>query len=364
MSTLRLLRISMVPCATTKRPRAGLALLLVAAAIGTGACGKEDGAAEFREGVPYHEDVALVIPGISTQQGALTATGAAGVTLTRGALVGVGLGAIADSYKLTRDITDMVNGGTVSVLTLLKTITEFPATTVAPDVAVWGPYTGPLDQNTWRLTVNRLGTGMFHYIFEAKPRGTDDTMYLTILSGQHNVATPGAQRRANLPAYGSGNFTLDWDNAQKLPQHDDNVGKAAFTYSRPSPTAPVNIAVMFTQVFDKDTQMRIDAQYDYLATPGQGGDFQFMFTKNSIPTTAALETSSVRSRWEDTGAGRSDIKIVGGDVGAGQATINECWGTGDTGFGSVYLTNSYGDPAKMWGAESACGIASADYATF
>lgn len=327
-----------------------------ALALAAPACGKADGADGFRQGVPHHEDVTLVVPGVSTQQSALTASGA---SIARAAL----LGEQAELYGVTRDVTSMVNDGTVAVLTLVKTITEYPATSVGTEVAVWGPYTEPLHANTWRLTVNRLTAGSYHYVFEAKPRGSDDSMYLAILSGQHNLASAEAHRQANLPAYGSGSFVLDWDSAQMLPEHDDNVGKASFTYSRPSPTAAVDITTTFTQVMDKDTQMRIDAAYDYVATPGSGGAFQFTFTKNSIATTPALETSAVRSRWQESGAGRADVRITGGDLGTSAATVSECWGGGDAGFRSVYMTNSYGDAAKTWGAEADCAFAAAEYAT-
>jgi hypothetical protein len=338
----------------------GLALVL-ALPLAAGACGRDD-ADEFRSGVPYHEDVTMVVPGATASgtQGALTADG---VTEVQGKL----LGETADLYKLTRDITVMVNGATGAVLGLVKTVTEFPPSSVGTDVAVWGPHTNPLSPNTWRLTVNRIAKGQFHYVFEAKPRAMDDSAYLTILSGNHTVANPGLRRRVNLPAYGSGDFILDWDNAQKLPEHDKNVGKASFTYSRVQ-GGDVNIAVVFTQVKDDDTGMLIDAQYGYVETPGNGGSFQFTVTKDAITTTAALETLTVRSRWMETGAGRADVKFNGGDVdtlvGTTDATSSECWSTGDTGFKSLFETNSYGDAAKMWGAEADCAYATPDYAVF
>lgn len=333
-------------------------LLALALPLAAAACGSGDDADEFRAGVPHHEDVTMVLPADgSGQQSALTA---GGVTAVRAAL----LGQRAETYKTTRDITAVVNGATGAVLTLVKTVTAYPPSSVKTDLAVWGPYTDALASNTWRLTVNRVGTGMFHYVFEGKPRAADDSMYLAVLSGNHSVADPGVPRRLNLPAYGHGDFTLDWDNAQKLPEHDDNVGKAHFTYSRPSPTGDVTIAAVFTQVIDKDTGMLIDAQYGYVATPGQGGSFQFTLTKDAVTTTPALETLSVRSRWHEDGAGRGDIKVIGGDVGAAGATANECWGAGDLGFLSVYQTNSYGDPAKMWGVQSDCVFPTADYAMF
>ena len=96
-----------------------------------------------------------------------------------------------------------------------------------------------------------------------------------------------------------------------------------------------------------------------------GGSFQFTVTKNEILTTAALETLTVRSRWHESGEGRSDAKLSGGDL-AAPATANECWSTGETGFLSVFMTNSYGDAAKIWGAEASCSPAfqTPDYAVF
>ena len=120
----------------------------------------------------------------------------------------------------------------------------------------------------------------------------------------------------------------------------------------------VNIGVTFTQVRDDDTGMLVDAMYDYVSTPGNGGSFDFKLIKNMITTTAALETITVHSRWMETGAGRSDVNFTGGDVPAAGATANECW---DSNFLSVYMTNSYGDPAKTWGAESSCAFPAAVY---
>ena len=316
-----------------------------------GACGK-DGGDEFRDGVPYHEDVTLAFPANDSQAGALTAGD--GTPAIRSGL----LGGKSDLYTLTRAITVVVNTGTAAVLTLVRTITEYPPSSVAGETAVWGPYTEPLSPNTWRLTVDRLAPGQFHYVLEAKAKAAPDSGYLTILSGHHNQAVPGARRRAHLPAYGSGDFLLDWDAAQMLPEHDTNVGKAAFVYSRVSPTSDVDIDVTFTQVRDDETGMLIDATYGYVATPGDGGSFDFKLIKDFVTTTPALETMTVHSRWQESGAGRSDVQLQAGDLGAALATSNECW---NASFASVYLTNSYGDASKMWGAETACAFPTAVY---
>lgn len=328
-----------------------LVLGFALATAGLAGCGK-DGGDEFRDGVPQHEDVTLALPGGDSQQGALTAGD--GTTAIHSGL----LNERAEMYTITRTITGVVNLGTAAVLALVRTITDYPATSVMKDTAVWGPYTEPLSPNTWRLTVNRVTRGQFHYVLEARAKTDPDTAFLTILSGNHTQAVPGAHRREHVASFGSGDFIIDWNAAQKLPEHDKNVGTAAFTYSRLSATSDVSIGVTFTQVRDDDTGMLIDAMYDYVATPGMGGSFDFKLIKNFIATTAALETMSVHSRWLETGAGRSDVKLVGGDLAATQATANECW---NESFASVYMTNSYGDPLKMWGAETSCAFPTAMY---
>jgi hypothetical protein len=329
--------------------KTGLTLTL-ALPMALGACKPLDDADEFRSGVPRHEDVSLAFPGnASTSQALSGGEGSVSAPL---------LGEKSEFYEVTRAITVTVNVATASVLGLVKLITAFPPTSIGMDVAVWGPHTEPLSPNTWRLTVHRLALGQFQYQFEAKDKTKDDSAYVIVLSGHHNVANPMVhRRRAHLPDYGHGDFIIDWDAAQTLPEHDDNVGTAAFTYSRLSPTADIMIDVDFHNVRDDETQMLVDATYEYTATPGAGGDFQFTITKNAVVTTTAPETLSIRSRWQESGAGRSDARFNGGDLAMG-ATANECW---DSVFKSVYMTNSYGDAAKMWGAETACVFPTAEY---
>src|SRR5580693_3085852 len=95
-----------------------LLTLGIAFATTAGACKKDDGD-EFRDGVPQSQDVSLVVPGNGSSGSALTA--ADGTSAVIGAL----MGQQADFYTITRDITVVVNTATVSVLTLVKTITDY-----------------------------------------------------------------------------------------------------------------------------------------------------------------------------------------------------------------------------------------------
>jgi hypothetical protein len=332
-----------------------LAVGLSAAAMLLPACGlREDDA--FRNSVPTSDTVDMKVPGATgTSQGALSAEGTASVGSPL-------LGEQADYYKLTRAVTGLVNGATYTVLALVRTIVAFPATHVAKDMAVWGPYTDPLSPNTWRLTVNRSAPHVYDYVLEARAKTADDSAFIAILTGHHAavVDVHGDQ----VEGLGNGNFSVDWDAAQTLPEHDRTVGKAAFTYARPTWTDTVTIDVDFTGIKDQDNAEIYDAKYRYAATPGAGGDFQYAANRDVYPgpglTNTAKELLTIHSRWQETGAGRSDAQVNGGDVPATLvATVNECW---DQNFASTFHNVSY-DPTQNWGQETSCVFATAAYSS-
>ena len=91
----------------------------VTAMLALGGCKIMDGG-EFAGSTPTAENVALAIPASGSTQSALTAGD--------GTKVSALLGEEADSYKLTRVVTGVVNGATGLVLVLVKTIVSFPPT--------------------------------------------------------------------------------------------------------------------------------------------------------------------------------------------------------------------------------------------
>jgi hypothetical protein len=253
-------------------------------------------------------------------------------------------------------VVGVVNRATAAVLDLVKGITEYPPTTVDGDTAVWGPGTDPLSANTYRLTVTKVAPHVFTYKLDGKGKTDPDTAFVTVLSGTHTRALDAAGHV--MRGFGSGDFTLNFDAADTLPQHDDNVGQIAFQYSRLSPTAAVTIDVSFTGVQDHCDPLTcptsgqiFDAVYAYSATPGSGGDLQYADAKNYVATSSATETLSIHSRWLLTGAGRTDMQLTGGDLGVTVDTSSECW---DSNFASVYSFASY-DPTLDAGTEANCG---------
>lgn len=309
-------------------------LLLGSALLLSTACGV-DRADAFRQAVPRAKDVALSVPSKAGQP--LTGPGTRRDGLE---------GERAYFYAVTRAVTLVVNGATAAVLNLVENITRYPATTVGEDSAVWGPHTDPLSPNTWKLTVTRTAPDTYSYVLEGKGKTEGDSAYRVVLSGSHQAT--GAH-------LGQGTFLLDFDRAQELPEHGKDVGAVAVTYARPSLTSTVQVDAAFTQVLDEETGQRTDAAYRFWQTPGQGGRFEFAQHKDMV-IGAALERLSVTSRWLESGAGRSDVSLSGGEL-ATPATANECW---DADFLSRWAAATF-DPKLNWGAASSCAFTAAEY---
>ncbi|HYV49072.1 MAG TPA: hypothetical protein VFA20_29635 [Myxococcaceae bacterium] len=305
------------------------------------ACGRD-----FRAGLPTKEMVEVPFPQSSSQ--GLQAQGEVSNAKTSTALQGQ----LADGYVLTRSATGTVNGGTLFVLGLLKAITDNPPTSQAGNTAVWGPGHDTLSRNTYQLTVVNTQGNDYAYALEGRANDAPDTAFVRVLGGTHTAASDDK---------GHGSFLLDWDAAATLPDHDDNIGSVIIGYGNDNNDhGAVAVVARFEGVRDQDTGGTVNANYAYLSVPGVGGGFEFGVRKNMNPAEGTtLENFTIKSRWLSSGAGRSDAQVSGGDLGANQATWNECW---DTSFLSQFVAVSY-DTTAGYGTESAnCAIQGAEYA--
>ncbi|MBX5483762.1 MAG: hypothetical protein IRZ16_18210 [Myxococcaceae bacterium] len=302
----------------------------------------------FKNGFPRAETVKLEFP----------SKGASALTSNTGTNKDALKGDHSSFYDITRGVTLGVNTGVGFVLGLVKTIADHHPTSTTADTAVWGPYTEDLSPNTWKFTVTAVGQD-YNYKLEGKPKTAGDSAYVTVLSGTH---TPALDQNGNaIEGFGAGTFTLDWDAAKTLPEHDNNVGKAVVQYSRPDATSDVTITVGFNQVRDDATGNLVDANYTYAKHPGQGGSFEFSTNKNLDEAHSALiEHLTIKSRWNPDGAGRADVKATGGDL-TSEATANECW---DSNFNSQYMAASWAPnvPELNYGDEATdCAFPTAEY---
>ncbi|AKQ65083.1 hypothetical protein A176_001995 [Myxococcus hansupus] len=320
--------------------------LLCAAVLLTGCDAtnsEEDG---FRDGLPSKQSVEMRSPSRNNGQ-ALTAF--------------YGEGEQAEYYRATVAAAATFNGGAASVLNLIEDIVRHVPTSIEGDVAVWGPHTGALDAVTWKLTVTRTEANSYTWVLEGKGKNEADSAFVAFLSGTHTASVDANGERVR--GFGAGELLIDWDKAQTLPGvSGDDVGTAEIRYARANASAEASVEAEFRQVRDEERPgSRVDADYRFHQEANAGGELDFVIRKNidTDPLRSALENLSIKSRWEATGAGRSDIKVSGGDL-FGEATLSECW---DSNFLSAYFIVSV-NPALGYGAVSACGnFSTAVYST-
>jgi hypothetical protein len=270
------------------------AALAPALAVGLFACHpKDEPGSEFATGVPRASTVAMAVPGSDTK--ALTVEG------SNYAL----MGQTSEWYATTRAVTVTVNSVALAVGALVKLVTDYPATSVSLDSAVWGPWQGPLDPIEWRVTVTRIAPHQYQYTFEGRDKHNQNAAYVTVLSGTH---TPGLDAQSNeIEGFGSGTFTLDWNARATLPQPDNNVGTANYIYDHQCPATVVNITAKFRQVKDDNKPGKLVDVVDYafVQNPGADGSMAFLYNVPANATTAG-GLGKVHSRWLWSGAGRDN----------------------------------------------------------
>lgn len=313
-------------------------------------CGRMDREEEFRAVLPTQDMVEVKTPASTGQALELEAQSTQGGR--------------SDMYTLTRVATVVVNGGTLAVLGLVEGVTKHRPTTVTEDTAVWGPHTEALSPLTWKLTVKKAGEHTYSYAVSAKAKEAADSTFVDVITGSHTASVNEADEP--MKGFGQGEFTIDWDKKQALPAHNDNnIGKLTVKYARVDDKSAVTVDAAFRQVRDdKDATKRVDMDYRYAATPGQGGQFDFRKTEDfhKVSGSARQENLTIKSRWLQTGAGRSDVKMVGGDLPAGfEAKASECW---DTTFASRFLTTNYASSEFHYGTEATdCAFTAAVYSS-
>jgi hypothetical protein len=312
-----------------------LCVSLFASVSSTGCDSGPEQEADFRDGLPSRAMVAVRPPGAQAQK------------LTSGALEE---NQKSEFYLLTKGAAETINQGPGAVLDLIEGITQNLPTSISGDTAVWGPYSDATHPNAWKLTVIQEGEHAYRFKLEGKDKNAADSAFQVILSGTHTIATDGQGNR--LRDFGAGAFTLDWDAAQTLPEHEEEVGLLKLTYSRASAQEKATVSAELRGVNDDEKPgARVDADYRYQETPGAGGELEFALDKDMDQGTnrPGIEHLTIRSRWTRTGAGRSDVTFSKGDLGTGSAQASECW---DSSFLSRYFTVSYGAPG--YGDVSAC----------
>jgi hypothetical protein len=306
----------------------GLGLLVVASAPGC-VIKAEDDASRFRQAIPASSDVKLAIP----KDGATSGTKSFS---TKG---GDAPAPYAKYYRFTRDMADSVDWGTAEILGLVWIIVHSPPTHVDAKHAVWGPGSGnALDPVVWRMTVTEVGPDEYEYVLAGRPKAsTSEADFRAVITG-HGWGE-------KHPLHRKGNFAWDNDAYRALDParaKDDGNVKVDFDLR----TYPATIVAEAHTVADAKGWFKVGVTHE--KNGGGAVDVSALGDTDDSKLTK-LENVVLHSRWNETGAGRADAQITGGDA---PSTIDasECWSSS---FYRVYYKDTLSfEPAS--GLESSC----------
>jgi hypothetical protein len=286
-----------------------LAAALAGAILAAGCVQQENEAPGVADAIPTADQVQIRLPDGPQQQA---------------------LGQIADFYVLTRGVTVSLNAGAAWVLILVHAIVQLEPTSVDGNVYTWGPWDGnALDPARYRLVVTANADGTYDWALDGQSK-TSPGPFITVISG-HAVPDedPGVA-----PHRGSGDFFIDFDAGEQVNPIDNtpDTGNVLVTYD-----LAAKVVTMHAEGVDA---LANPASFDYFYDEQDdgSGDFQFAIDANfEDSATPATEQALIRSRWQPTGAGRSDAMVSGGDLGEVEVSATECW---DTRFRRVYYADS------------------------
>jgi hypothetical protein len=279
---------------------------------------------EFKNATPAQSAISINVP----QSGS-----------TEGASSSAILGQKASLYSFTRDVSRAVNGGVLSILALIEHITDQPPAARDDNKAVWGPITDGLNPATYLLVVSKTAPHQYDYVLSGKPKGADDSAYQAVLAGHADVVVDDVK--------GAGSFLVDFDAIHALDSSSKATGGIAVHYSNLGD--PRNIEVAFANFDDGSASVPRDALYRYAEHPDHSGNFEFVTLQDIDGDGATKEVVAVLSRWNASGAGRSDADATGGSLGGLTVHLEECW---DASFNETYYTDNLkitpteGDPAS------------------
>jgi len=307
--------------------------LLALSCVLAAACG---GSAAFkdqaRDAMPDSSGVAMgPQQAQASQSNALTADGSSQ------ALVG------ADPwYNATVAFAFSINAGTAWTLGAVSAVTATEPTSCTTNSCTWGPGSGALDPNEYKLTVSEAANGSFDWTLGARSKANATAQFVTLISGN---AVPSGQRHR-----GSGTFTINLDNAGQLSGHATDQGTIDITYSN---VGPAHVQASFHNLISQDTQHLGDvgnAYYNYQQDISGGGDMEIAWHD-----VTQEERDDIHSRWKADGSGRADVTVV--KPLTANAQFSNCWSVAASGFVTVY-----GQLSGV-GSVSACSYADASFGT-
>lgn len=310
--------------------RKSLSVLLSLSIAGMllGGCGLDEihSGDAFQAAFPDEDTLTIQTRSLDQQQ--------SGLSSTRQALVGDR----ADLHDLSFAVAFEINFHARNILEVLWFITRLPPTAAAAEQgtvgdpgeefhydawATWGPFDDDEGKDleyvlhAWRGVDDEDGRRTFLFFAAARPEGAGEQAWVPFLLGGAKPFDGHADR--------SGMVQLDMDAIASLDPTEDDVGVISFVYLQQADAHAV-VATGEDVWTDDEQTLRGDPNYFY-GRSRQGYAVVEFQTQGDLDDDAgdALEDLLVTTGWLYNGDGRCDARVSGGDLGAGSASLTECW---------------------------------------
>ena len=269
------------------------------------------------------------------------------------AKVNTTIGETSDFYEMTRNLANGVNNVVSNTLEMVANITSHPSTAQAENKRAWGPYTAELSPVTQLFVMEYVpaddNPARLEYALLWKAKDAADDTYAPVIQGRID------EWEGSYKAHGS--FKIDYDLAASLDTSITGQGVGLFQYGTEEAGRVIGADLNGVMMSDGAP---IDSEVQYLDYSASGGELRFHkevdFTGEGD---TALEDVNVYSRWQDGGAGRSDVSALGGDLESNVVNVSECWTP--TFLASYNLQMVNGVVQSQNGDPLTCVFADADY---
>jgi hypothetical protein len=318
------------PIRYTHETRCPMRTVLLVFMFGGLAAGCSAAGGDYQSALPTRATLAINVPGAGAS--------------TSGESQQALLGAQADFYTLTVQVSKQLNGAADGFFGMIDTALASPPSAQDASHAVWGPFTPALSPVTVELAVERSDAQDYDFFLGGKPKGAPDSAYVGLMGGSAHTVDA---------AHGSGTLQVNFSTMNTLdPTTNPSTGAIAFQHDNTAD--PRTVDVHFGDFVAQPGATPMNATYHYAEHPDTSGTFQFALRADFDHDPAgALEDVTVMSRWTASGAGRADLIASGGSLPAGFVVhATECW---DERFARVFYTEDV-DPSKSEGEASACAI--------
>jgi hypothetical protein len=308
--------------------------------LGVTACERPE--SEFIEALPDRDTVILDVPEDGQQQNELRAR----ISKQTSELVGAPAEWYSNTYYTARDLNTLAG----FVVTLLETITGYPATEVSKERAVWGPFSDDKEPNEFTLTIEKDTADDVHFTWaiRGKHKSHGDDKYVSLAAGAFAPAEKEDQ--------GRGWFVIDFDNIHQLNPAEDGRGRIAYALEKSD--AGTLVLAHFKGVDENGNNIK--ASYAYGEDTNATGFIVFRLPvdiDDGEEGKTAAEEVLIRTRFTIDG-GRADIFATHGDLGTGVVIGSQCW---DEVFTSTFEQFKLGDDVlAAAGDEKTCAFGQAE----